>query len=360
MTPRERVECAFRHTEPDRTPVFEYVLLHPRAEDLLGRRFVEIGPDWDAFAREMGWENAVRCYAEARVELAEKLGHDLMYVVPNPPPPVDAAPAGPSHDSGTLPGDPVERVRARLANSAGPSHGLREDSLLVYRLIKAELARRGLDLPIIGPAWAHGVWTDVDLMQTMALAPEVAHMHFQSATRWSLAVIEQYHELGVDVIGVGGDFAGNRPLISPAHYREFILPELQILTARIHELGHRAINASDGNLWPVIDDFLIGSNVDGYVEIDKHAGMELKPLKERYGSRITFIGNIDCGTLMTFGTPEQIRREAHQCLEDGWGEGGHIFCCSNAITASVPLANYIALVNAYREYFGLPPFSPGS
>ena len=42
------------------------------------------------------------------------------------------------------------------------------------------------------------------------------------------------------------------------------------------------------------------------------------------------------------------------CLRAGRGNGGHIFCCSNAITASVPFANYLALVNAYRERFGLP------
>ncbi len=358
MTSRERVECAFRHQQPDRTPFFEYVLLHPRAEELLGRRFVEIGPDWDGFAREVGWENAVRSYAEGRVELAQKLGHDLMYVIPNPPPPVERASQQTPQSSAPGPDDPVERVRARVEARQGAPAGWSEDSLLVYRLIKEELARRGLDLPIIAPAWSHGVWTDVDLMQTMALAPEVARSHFKCATTHSLAAISQYHEAGADIIGIGGDFAGNRPLISPAHYREFILPELRILSSRIHELGRWAINASDGNLWSVIDDFLVASGVDGYVEIDKHAGMELKPLKERFGSRITFIGNIDCGTLMTYGTPEQIRREAHKCLEDGWGGGGHIFCCSNAITESVPLTNYLALVNAYREYFGIPPLLP--
>lgn len=357
MTPRQRIECAFGHTEPDRTPFFEYVLLPPRASDLLGRRFVEINEEWSGYVDEVGWENAVRDYAVGKVELAEILGHDLIYAVPNPGPPVESQAMAPG--AAKLPDDPVERVRARVGDSTGPATGYSDDQLLGYRVIREEMARRDMDLPILAPAWGHGVWTDVDLMQTMVLAPEVAHRHFQAATRWSLAVIEQYDDLGIDVIGVGGDFAGNRPMISPAHYREFIMPELLTLTRRIHELGHWTVNASDGNLWSVIDDFLLGAEVDGYVEIDKHATMELKPLKDRYGDRITFFGNIDCGTLMTFGTPEEIRREAHKCLEDGWGNGGHIFCCSNAITASVSIGNYMALVNAYREYFGLSALDVG-
>ena len=40
-------------------------------------------------------------------------------------------------------------------------------------------------------------------------------------------------------------------------------------------------------------------------------------------------------------------------LKAGQGNGGHILCASNAITASVPMVNYLAAVNAYREFFGL-------
>ena len=47
-----------------------------------------------------------------------------------------------------------------------------------------------------------------------------------------------------------------------------------------------------------------------------------------------------------------------EILEKGWGQGGHIFTASNSITASVPLQNYLAMVNAYREYFRLPELKP--
>jgi len=192
-------------------------------------------------------------------------------------------------------------------------------------------------------------------MQTMVLAPAVAHEHFALATRRALGHIERYLELGIDQIGVGGDFAGNVLIVSPRAYRDFIVPEVRRLSDRIHAAGRWAVNASDGNLWPVIEDFLVGCGVDGYLEIDFHAGMDLRRLKAAYGDRITFYGNLDPGNVLSFASPEAVQRHAVQCLQAGLGSGGHIFCASNAITASVPLANYLAVIEAYRGFFGLDP-----
>jgi len=334
---------------PDRTPMFEYVLLPPLADRLLGRPCME-GRDWREFIERDGWEETVRQLARDRLDLADALGHDMLYVVPNPPRP---RPASPSQQPEPEPDDPVERLRRRNGRAARSIAPPNDDVLLVYRCLRDEMARRGLDLPVLAPAYAHGVWTDVDLMQAMLLAPDVAHEHFALATRRTLLLVERYVELGIDQIGVGGDFAGNRPLISPDTYREFIVPEVRTLSRRIHRDGRVAVNASDGNLWSVIDDFLLSCEVDGYLEIDLHAGMDLRRLKSAYGDRITFYGNMDCGNTLSFASPAEVRRATIDCLQAGLGDGGHVFCASNAITASVPLENYLAMVNAYREFFGL-------
>ena len=155
------------------------------------------------------------------------------------------------------------------------------------------------------------------------------------------------------MIGVGGDFAGNRPLISPAAYREFIMPEVRKVSRRVHEAGRWAINASDGNLWPVIEEFLVGCEVDGYLEIDYHAGMDLGRLKKEYGGRVTLFGNLDCGNVLSFAAVAEVKRHVRECLEAGLGGGGHVLCSSNAITASIPMENYLAVIGAYREMFGV-------
>jgi len=353
VTSRERIESALSHREPDRTPLFEYVLLSPIADQLLGRPYLDYAGDrerWVVAAQECGWERAVRQCATDRLDLAARLGHDMLYVKPNPA--ATATPEPASSPAG-LTDDPVERVRQRNQHATRSLSPPPDEAFLIYHALKEEMAVRGLDLPILAPAYAHGVWNDVDLMQTMLLEPEVAREHFSLATRRTLGLIGKYLHLGIDQIGVGGDFAGNRPMISPGAYREFIMPEVRALSRRIHEAGGWAINASDGDLWPVIDEFLLGCEVDGYLEIDQHAGMDLRRLKQAYGDQITFYGNMDCGSLLTFGTEDEIRRATIACLEAGLGNGGHIFCASNAITASIPLANYVTMVNTYRDAVGL-------
>ena len=112
MTSRERIFAAFSHCEPDRTPVFEYVLLSPVANTVLGRRYEDYGGDlkaWVSYARELGgYEKALRQYAVDRVEIAQKLEHDLIYCVPNPP---DSALGKEPAENPPYVNDPIEAVK---------------------------------------------------------------------------------------------------------------------------------------------------------------------------------------------------------------------------------------------------------
>lgn len=355
MNSRQRIVAAFTHRQPDRTPIFEYVLQSPVADAILGRPYAAYrdGVAFPAIESERGWRAAVRQEAVDRVELAAKLGHDMMYVCPVPPPRSDSKTVGSSPPESPLE-DPVEELRRRVTRGesetiVGPS----EQNLEIYRCVREELARRDMDLPILAPAYHHGVWTDVALMQTMLLDEDLTRRHFALATARSLAAIEAMLPLNIDIFGIGGDFAGNRgPLISPELYRRFIVPQVRRCVDHIHAAGKWAVNASDGNLWPVMDDFLIGCDVDGYLEIDLHAGMDLAELKSRYGGRITFLGNLDCGNTLSFGRPEDVEAQTTDCLRKGLG-GGHILCTSNAITPSVPPENFLAITRTYRKFFAL-------
>jgi Uroporphyrinogen decarboxylase (URO-D) len=350
ITSRERVEAALNHKTPDRTPVFEYVLLSPIADKFLGRLYAADRANWTTVLHEQGWENAVRQSAIDKLDLAEFLGHDMIYSCPNFLSTETGERVIPSF---SMFADPVEEVQKNNDQMSQLDAVPSDDIFFVYVCLKEEMQNRGIDLPIIAPAYVHGVWDNPNLMQTMLLDPEVAHQHFALATQRGLAQIEKYIQLGIDQIGVGGDFAGNKPLISPETYKKFIVPEVRTLSRRIHAAGRYAINASDGDLWSVLDDFLIGCEVDGYLEIDMHAGMDLRKLKERYGDRITFYGNLDCGNILSFGSPEQIKRHTIECVEAGQGNGGHILSASNAITPSITFENYLVVVDTYRDMFHL-------
>jgi hypothetical protein len=359
---RSRIEAAFAHREPDRTPIFEYVLLGERAEDILGRPIYDYTGDMDAWLEQavtIGFEEALRDYARDRIDIASLLGHDMLYVCPNPIPgsPYVYDPLSVLDEQFDLQdfSDPVLRVRERnIRVERDLSAPLPPDSYLVFNYLRQEMDKREMDLPIFAPAYFHGIWNDTDLMQTLLLDTEAAQTHFKLATRRAFSIIDDYRTLGIEMIGIGGDFAGQVPLISPDAYKTFIVPEVRILSDYIHSTGGLSINATDGNLWSVIDDFLIGCGVDGYMEIDYGAGMELGKLKKSFGRDITFMGNMDCGNILSFSTVEEISRLTHEILDTGAEGGGHIFSASNAITPSIPIENYMAMVNAYREHFSLP------
>ncbi|MDD3726574.1 MAG: uroporphyrinogen decarboxylase family protein [Candidatus Ratteibacteria bacterium] len=351
MKSRERIDAALNHRQPDRTPIFEYVLQPPVADVILGRQYI-YGDRFAPYVEENGWEKAVRQMARDMVELAVKLQHDMLYVPMNPPPP---SPKQPSQIREEVPfSDPVEDIRKRVETTEDSPYCISEEPFFIYPCLKESMNEFDIDLPILAPAYAHGVWTDTALMQTMVLEPELVHRLYAARTRDTIVLIDKYHSLGIEMFGVGGDFAGTRgPMISPAAYRRFIMPEIRILSRHIHSLGRFAVNASDGNLWPVIEDFLIGCEVDGYIEIDFFAGMDIGKLKGLFGDTITLFGNLDCGNILSFGTIEDVKEHTMQILKKGWGNGGHILCASNAITASIPIENYLAVYQAYREFFNL-------
>ena len=59
MTPRERIIAALQHVEPDRTPIFEYVLLSPLADEFLARPYANNPEHWPQLPADLGWHRVV-------------------------------------------------------------------------------------------------------------------------------------------------------------------------------------------------------------------------------------------------------------------------------------------------------------
>jgi hypothetical protein len=93
---------------------------------------------------------------------------------------------------------------------------------------------------------------------------------------WAYEVTRQQISWGCEVVAMGGDVSCDMgPFCSPRHYHDFILPAIQEHVRVIHQAGALAVYTSDGNHWPIRDDFFFGSGIDGYKEVDKAAGMTM-------------------------------------------------------------------------------------
>jgi uroporphyrinogen decarboxylase len=189
-----------------------------------------------------------------------------------------------------------------------------------------------------------------NLLVDFLSAPDFAHELLDKVLDVHIKSVINAIKAGADTILLVDDYASNQGLLfSPVIFKDFILPRLKKIIQVIHENGAKVIKHSDGNVLQIID-MLIEAGIDGLHPIDPIAGMDISKIKQKYGDRICVVGNIDCGPLLTFGTPQQVRKAVKNCIKKASYNGGHIITSSNSIHSSVKPANYIAMLKAAKKY----------
>jgi len=191
------------------------------------------------------------------------------------------------------------------------------------------------------------------LLTDYLLDPALAHKLARLTTDHCLAVIDKSLAKGADFIILEGDLAYNPgPLMSPAHYREFIFPYHRELCQRVHKQGGKIVKHSDGKLNPLLT-MLLDSGFDGIHPIQPQC-MEIGEVKAEFGNRACILGNIDCSFLLVFGSPEEVEQSVKQTIAQAAAGGGYILSSSNSIHPGCKPENYIALVHAARKYGRYP------
>jgi uroporphyrinogen decarboxylase len=180
--------------------------------------------------------------------------------------------------------------------------------------------------------------------------PDFIHTISNIVTEYNLKQLDMLVEAGIDVLVVEDDIAStNNLLISPKHFLEFVNPYNRKLVDRAHERGLKVVRHSDGNLWSIMD-VLVASGYNGLNPLEPQAGMDLKKLKDAYGSKICLLGNIDCEELLPSGTPKQVDAAVKYAIEVAAPGGGYILCSSNSLHPAVNPENCIAMFEATKKY----------
>jgi uroporphyrinogen decarboxylase len=185
-------------------------------------------------------------------------------------------------------------------------------------------------------------------LEAVALRPDLVARYLDVQAEQAARSMEGLASTGAKLVFGGGDFASNKgPFYSPKAFHELMFPGLRKIADACHKYGMYYLFASDGNLWPVADDLFGNSGVDGYYEIDRRAGMDLRKLRERY-PHLVMIGNISSHTLHT-GTKEDVIAETISCLEEAKRSGGIIVGVSNYALPGTPEENIWAMIETIRE-----------
>ncbi|MEX2141208.1 MAG: uroporphyrinogen decarboxylase [Pirellulales bacterium] len=125
-------------------------------------------------------------------------------------------------------------------------------------------------------------------------------------------------------------------------YREFVLPQMKSLIAAITP-GVPVINFGTGNpaLLPLMSE--AGGDVIG---VDWR--IELADAWRAVGYEKAVQGNLD--PLVLFADREEIRRRAHDILEQAAGRPGHIFNLGHGILPQTPVDSVLALIDTVKSH----------
>ena len=369
---RQRVACAFAGSRSDRIPFGDFCIDNRCAEAVLNRETPIHNPVmWLDRMAEGDWEGLVAQEAEDWVDLAVTVGLDWISVDANWPRP-DLLPQKRgdyrwewqgrtfTYDPDTRlmhnpesRGLPVEEEARRILSAPDPSPPCFDDEVFeVVKRVARQLDERGLDIPLA--MRTHGSLSVHHRLELMALYPDAAERYFKRTVASAVAMGGKAIERGVSILTAGGHLGCNQTsLLSPNDFCRFILPVLQRQIRAYHRGGARVCVASGGCIWPFAEDFLVESGADGYVGIDTYAGMDLIRLRDQYGKQICLIGGVDSVHTLSRKSEGDVWEETRNTLEDFKDWPGFMLSSSNSIHNDVPPENFMAMVSAYRDFYGL-------
>jgi uroporphyrinogen decarboxylase len=142
-------------------------------------------------------------------------------------------------------------------------------------------------------------------------------------------------------------------MMSPAHFDEFIQPYLAEIVKVTHDAGAPFVKHTDGNIWPIFDS-MIEAGIDAIDPLEPIAHMDIGEVKEAYGDRVALCGNVDCGELLSRGTPEQVVEAVKETIAKASPGGGHILASSNSIHPAVRPQNYRAMIDTALQFGQYP------
>ncbi|MBW2084987.1 MAG: hypothetical protein JRI54_03040 [Deltaproteobacteria bacterium] len=184
--------------------------------------------------------------------------------------------------------------------------------------------------------------------------PDLVDRVNEIVLNYNLKYLKNCLELDVDFLYITGDFAMTKgPMVSPKHTARFLTPPLKKQVELARGMNVPVLKHTDGNIWKIID-LLVETGINALHPIDPIAGMDIGEMKAKYGDRLCLVGNVNCGATLSWGTIEEVRQEVKDCIRKAGLGGAYICTSSNSVHSGAKLENYVAMVEAIREFGKYP------
>jgi uroporphyrinogen decarboxylase len=347
ITPRERVQLALSHREPDRVPV----------------DFMATPQAWERLCEHLGIADheAVLRYLRA----------DLRH--PRQPyigPPLDHRPDGRwvdawgvrrrrvEHPQGAY-DEIVEHPLAHLQDAgqleqyAWPrpewwdAAALAEEIRRIVRQGDYAIALEEFGDPggIFEIAWyMRGM---EQFFMDMVTQPDLAYEIMRHVADSYLGLLDRVMAKAgerIDLIWTSDDIAHQHGMLfSYRQWRELIAPHHGRLNRRIHELGSRVMYHSCGAVRPFIPGLIeIWTDVLDVLQFSADK-MDPQEIKDEFGERLCFHGGMDVQSTLPFGTEDEVKRITRERIDVLGRTGGYILAPTHNVQVDTPPANIVAM-----------------
>jgi uroporphyrinogen decarboxylase len=142
----------------------------------------------------------------------------------------------------------------------------------------------------------------------------------------------------------------NSLMISPDMWRSYVRPHHARLVDLAHARGLKVMYHCDGAIYPLIP-ALIDLGIDLLNPIQPDAkNMDGRKLKREFGDRLAFHGGIDINHTLPQGTPDEVRAEVRDRVQNLGQGGGYVMASSHHIQPDTPVENILAMYETELRY----------
>lgn len=189
-------------------------------------------------------------------------------------------------------------------------------------------------------------------MLAAMMEPEKFEKHFlNKAFESSIEHINTLAQIDSPFVFVHDDLADAKgPVFPPDWYDQFIFPRYPELWRPVKEAGKKLIFVADGNMEPFLEK-LREHGVDG-VHLENPA-TDLDVIIDIFGDSIAMCGMST--SLLTFGEPEEIRKEVDLIAKKTRDMPGFALCSPGGLHNNIPLSNLEAYFDARTAHGFTPP-----
>ena len=207
---------------------------------------------------------------------------------------------------------------------------------------------------VFEPTWqAFGFTNFSKLLTNSAQIKKV----FDNNGKFLVEVLKRFIEWGEDTLFyIFGDYGyKNGLLMSPNNYRRYVLPWIKETCKIAHKEGIKVILHSCGDIYDLFED-LINIGIDAIHPIEPttaNPDYNIFKLYEKYGDKITFIGNVSPQDLAE-KPPEFIQDYTKKLIKELAPGGGYILSSGHSINPAVKLENFLAMHKTLEKYGKYP------